>query len=742
MGMSSDLRLEGVPCFEHLTIQDETLPEVPENFPFSKKFLDELVANCPVVVEFPDDDEDSHTRPDLFNRVGRLEGSPIGLRRISTDHGRSYELFVGSSEQVPQLIWKDDHDTEFTSLSIKGNNFTDPHVFASLTAPSGYIPYGLFETDAFKRVVRASRIMRENDVDTEMIVKVLEPKYLRYNKLDPETGTSIEGEYEYVTQPEFKRRLLQDHWKKIADQPGAADEFKKVRNAIEGMSYFFALRAMAVGTRIKDLVVRDKQTFLGEMEKVFAYFNARVAHVKKDGTPRELYSVHNDKHIRNYLYMTLPTLIGGNLGRMHRIGLAHTFPYLGNINAHGALVDLDSVRGEPLGLGDKPVTEEDFQRDIDQVVGHDYGTADDHALFFSWTEDHCGRVTEDDEDEDVGNLYLFRIAFLSQYVAERYAIPDDRNINSVAENDLLPALSRIDELLIKAVDVNSFFIDDLLKSAFGTAVLPELLTEEERAAAEEEYTEWIQDNLLDYLQGKAINFLADKRITDMHWASGPWFYETVATEFVSTLGKDFRKKRYIDPVMENKNTTTLLRAWIAANKKTDCTWSNEGLLELLKFQMAQQAYMDVGEPAITRGVGSAGRYSLRVNSVIDPMAFGVIADTEPLKAVADGHLFLVWTGIDLDIFLANMDDEVADKPIGVVYEGGSIAEGITLDVPKGYTLGEIATDGPVRQIALDDKERQCVGEARVTVRNTGQSSYFAYSLENNVTGEMTLYIVQ
>lgn len=277
-----------------------------------------------------------------------LPPTTIQLDRISGRHGRSYEL---GNAKAPTAIWEDQYGNAYTSLSYKGNNFTKPDIIHSLTAPSGFIPYGLQEDDALLRVIRSSRLLRENGIATEWIVGVTEPATMPY--ID-----------EPVTQHEYKKRWLEDI---LSARP--IKEAGEIAQAIAPMTFFVTERCMEINDRPLDFL--DDTTsgqIQARLQKVFTVYN--VTH-RRDADFREL-SADSNEDRRYYFTTLLPTLQGRNLARLHNAQLVHKFPVPGNTTALGGVIDLDSIHGEPLGFGDRPITFQDMRHDIEMAFegGH------------------------------------------------------------------------------------------------------------------------------------------------------------------------------------------------------------------------------------------------------------------------------------------------------------------------------------------------------------------------------------
>jgi hypothetical protein len=304
--------------------------------------------------------------PDLFTesipgvvteRMARSIGSiilagthPIPISQLSERHARSYE--VGNDTLHPLATWSDRHGNAYTSLSLKGNNFSNMDIIPSLTAPSGYIPYGLQEDDALLRIIRASNFLREKGIDTEWIVGVYEPQYIPDEK-----------SHSLLRQDEYKQKLVQFALSKYTVEDAA-----KIAKAVSSMNFFVTARAMAINHRPTDFMEdMTKEAFLTRLEKIFTVFNTISA---DDEHPlMSPLDIKNTEDIRRYLSIILPGLRGRNIALLHNEGLVHKFPVLGNTTALGGIIDLDSIHGEPLGFDDQKITQNDIFHDL--IVAHD-----------------------------------------------------------------------------------------------------------------------------------------------------------------------------------------------------------------------------------------------------------------------------------------------------------------------------------------------------------------------------------
>ncbi len=270
------------------------------------------------------------------------------LRQISGIHGRSYEVTSPDAE-----VWTDEYGNPYTSLSSKGNNLTRPDLMRSATAPSGFLPYGLQESDALLRVVRASRIMREAGVDTEWPLRYLQPKSLVF-------------EGDVLSVGEYKARLISRLLDKVQTEESfddnraeALEELSEASKVIVEMDFFVTLRSTSVGQRIGDIFNDGDANSVGinpdALIKVFQAFNMVAPHRAQEfaelGLTTDLPTRREDldrEALEYYFVDVLPKLAALNLAKMRNVGLVHTFPHYNNFNGLGGLVDLDSVRGKKL----------------------------------------------------------------------------------------------------------------------------------------------------------------------------------------------------------------------------------------------------------------------------------------------------------------------------------------------------------------------------------------------------------
>lgn len=296
----------------------------------------------------------------LIGITALSDGTPrqdiLQLSQISPKHGRSYEVLL-----YDNALWKDEYGNTFQSLTLKGNNLTNPHVFEQDTAPSGFAIYGLQESDCLVRIITVSDLLRSHGIDTEMIVAAIEPKTL-----------PIDGQV--VPLEEFKRKLIKKVWdaNHADSETGPTREtIPDITHALDEKTFFITARAMQCPERLDDLemceTLEDHKKMLA---RIFTFINSAEKERQKADptyTPKFFDPESNDDYVE-YLSSYLPRQLGKNFAKLHGLGLVHEFPHAGNISAAGGIYDLDSVKGKATNCGDEEVTAKDIMDDIDYLL--------------------------------------------------------------------------------------------------------------------------------------------------------------------------------------------------------------------------------------------------------------------------------------------------------------------------------------------------------------------------------------
>lgn len=311
-----------------------------------------------------------------FHVVGRKNGhspavpnaSPVGLYTISEVHGRSYELVVEGMEEVG--AWADEFGTLFSSHSIKGNNLEDPYIWPSPIMPEKFATQGLQDSSFIRRTVIASQVLRELGIEAEMTTRVIEPLTLPLG--DQEMAI---GEFKDEVLRRTLTRKGQARHLANAINPVDRKKFSQMRRFIDNADFRFSVRAMQTPERLSDLSkFETHEEAMAVLGRAFSFvnFSERLKSEQNPEYEGDFFDVNNPEDIIRYFGEYLPTKIGRYFATMHKNGITHGFPHPGNISTVGSIYDLDSVKGEKLGLGDQ-VNWENYRRDLEQLFFYEEG---------------------------------------------------------------------------------------------------------------------------------------------------------------------------------------------------------------------------------------------------------------------------------------------------------------------------------------------------------------------------------
>ncbi|HET9173809.1 MAG TPA: hypothetical protein VFN56_00840, partial [Candidatus Saccharimonadales bacterium] len=179
------MRPHPVESFVIPAVKDESLPSEIPGFKPGVAFIGKLLTNCPGIIADPMALRVQDTLP--FSDPNPYETNcldEIQLSWPSPHHLRSFEVKHKDLDE----IWVDEFGHKYSSLNLKGNNFSSPGVVRSGTASRRVVGYGLQESAVMRRVLRASRLLRTNDISTEYILGLAEPKTLPWPLTDSATG--------------------------------------------------------------------------------------------------------------------------------------------------------------------------------------------------------------------------------------------------------------------------------------------------------------------------------------------------------------------------------------------------------------------------------------------------------------------------------------------------------------------------------------------------------------------------
>jgi len=369
-------------CYVADRIKEDEIPGEVEACPLSVEARHLLMAHCPVVV-LPELEQDGLTFTNWpLSNAGAEINRQYTLQQPTPRHQRSFEL-VAPALAKP---WYDEYGNMFSAFNLKGNNFSRPGVHEHATALNGYIAWGLQESNVYTRVLRASRLLRERGVSTEYILGLSEPKAYPW----PKYGQGIDGQ-DFVTLQEYKERITTAYWEQLPEDQQTEDSLTELQAKFADMTFLISLRAADNIYRFNDI---DE---LGVYEQVFDFINQHL--LTADQAPLDPDSVED---LDRYLATIFIPNLAKNLARLHK-DLAHGFANSLNITALGGIVDLDSVHGEPLGLGDKPVTDNERAADFINVTDFIHVTCQPLGLH-NFYDNH---------------LQLFTEAYLDEYRAVR-----------------------------------------------------------------------------------------------------------------------------------------------------------------------------------------------------------------------------------------------------------------------------------------------------------------------------------
>lgn len=337
------MRTRRVEAYPIAGVAEEQVPDSAElgTFAGGREYIDGLLANVPFVYET--------TRPQQsipFNGL-QDEDDPVGLKQISYHHGRSFEV----SDPTAPKMWQDAYGHTYTGLNLKGNSVEGPRIRISSNLPLGQDVYGLMDSTSIGRAMRVSRVLRQTGVSTEIILGFAEPKAF---PLNAEPG--IDSHQNLVLR-DFKSTLVERHWSKL-QKDKTFESLQKLHATLDRVTFYVSARAMDTSIRLEDL--DDPGCLEQVLEIANKYFKPDLA---------EPYTSEPEDVIRLLNEVVVPRL-AHNFYVMHttETGIAHRYPGSLNLTALGSPVDLDSVHGQPLGLGDEPITIEDIYNDVVNVA--------------------------------------------------------------------------------------------------------------------------------------------------------------------------------------------------------------------------------------------------------------------------------------------------------------------------------------------------------------------------------------
>src|SRR3989344_3742442 len=491
------------------------------------------------------------------------------LVQTSDNHGRSSEIRFDDSGLI---IWEDEFKNIYGTTTIKGNNFQDPKALVEPHSPSGFIYWGLLDGDSILRQKRASELLRANKIDTEIILRVLEPCTFPLNN-------------KQISVEELKAFMIKNAGKEeVRDSSGwrelRFDETPKLVRALNNTAFFMEVRGLQVAERVADLNdVETEEDFLAICQRVFQFVNLKEeVEAKKENRQPEHFDFKSEQDRFSYFSHYLPKQLGKNYGRFHNLKLLHTYPHTGNISLVGSIYDLDSVAGEPLKIpGEKVVIEDDIIEEVDYLV---FGSSD-HQLaegvvnvlgelaekdFFSDLDSKMGRATVES---------LFVINFYLNYFEERGWL-----------DDVLGHLPQIsDHISSSRYKINGVDLSRVLEGAMLGLALKELEWQDNKLDLPKflfQYLEKGQSYWLDERKDRIEAALKDKKLAEtvIERLGGSWQGFRLINEIIAE-----EKEKDLEIVEEEygQDTRNTLEHWYTNKIQVEV---QSALRELSKYGQA------------------------------------------------------------------------------------------------------------------------------------------------------------
>lgn len=330
-----------VETFPIEAVKELQLPQEVAGFEELPQLARQVLDHCPVVCDMTSEGEQLKLNFDGSSEVGQpWAAGPFYLEQVAPKHIRSMIIRGGAADRH----WKDEHGNLYSCLTLKGNNFSHAQLIETATATDRYIGFGLQESAVIGRVIRASQMLRAAGIATEYIVGLAEPKqfFLRYNGLPMQEQP--------VSLADYKQYLGTKHWRALPPNERTFEALADIERRLERSTYYISLRATDTPYRFEDVLNIPEAR-----EAVFKLINELHGETLSADSPEDWKT-----YVTKYF---LPNAIR-NIAKLHSLGLAHRYPNGMNLSALGALVDVDSVHGEPLGFGDDPINIEDVARDM------------------------------------------------------------------------------------------------------------------------------------------------------------------------------------------------------------------------------------------------------------------------------------------------------------------------------------------------------------------------------------------
>jgi hypothetical protein len=326
------------------------------------------------------------------------EDAHYSVGRLAPFHGRNIEVLAD------RVAIKDKYGNRFGSLCIKGCDFSDPHFMPSPTAQRDHVVNGLQESLVMERVLRASQLLRKKGIGTEYILGLSQPLTFPV----PDSANQIAGRL--MDLPEFLDTMAGRYAVEQVDEEGKTPvEALAIKTELidrfKDCDYLISFRAMDAPFRLGEIA--DLDQFEALREFLFEQpLRKRAKRFIKKATPD------------SFVERVAAPMFGENLGKMHKLGVAHKFLHSNNISALGSIVDLDSVYGAPLGLGDAEVDADGYITDVSQAIRSIMDVFNDMSDY---------DTAEEIRDSLIDARIVAITNFLCEYAAARFIDQSERD---------------------------------------------------------------------------------------------------------------------------------------------------------------------------------------------------------------------------------------------------------------------------------------------------------------------------
>jgi hypothetical protein len=314
----------------------EIFSDIP-GCPLSPEARRLLLADCPVFMLDSSDSDSGHEAD-----AGR--GDDLQLLQPSPNHNRSFAIIGPGFNE----LWQDEYGNQYNSFTLKGINFTSPGIFEHPVSADGVVAWGLQESKIIGRVLTASEVLYRRGVSTERIVGLAEPKEYPWPATDQQAAT-----HEYLSLGQYKQRIVEDYWRQLPEAERSIEVLADLTKKFSDITFFISLRATDTAYRLSDIADAS----------IAAKFFDEVNTHQLSSHDDELYDSSKWSDTGRYISHFFAPRAGKNLAKLHE-DMAHGFANGLNWTALGGIVDLDSVHGESLGMGDDPVTNAERAADI------------------------------------------------------------------------------------------------------------------------------------------------------------------------------------------------------------------------------------------------------------------------------------------------------------------------------------------------------------------------------------------